>query len=302
MPRDIVIANPSQNWDTLLDAVDAAYQETQSTEDTWCVVGVNGAHILTVWSKPHTAEDKWVRPSNHAEERLVMIYPETFKRGFEAMKGNRNYVSIFLKKSPCNFGTGSCYDMLRRFLLAYRSDHSDANMVEIIYGYVYGGFKGMYQESSQEAIDEFNKIRGCLMTSRHNWSQADLATPVAPITTSPSGTPSAPRPINLPSRRAERALGIAPVGEASESVLQPLARRPDQPVWVTRYLYQGEYQVILEEDYIPEQLKASIQEVMQKKKAQALRVREVDGKINAMTFDSVSGQCLLIDNLALLQK
>lgn len=299
MPKDIVVKNPSKNWDTLLNAVDAAAGETQTTEDTWCVVGVNGAHILTVWSKPHTANDKWVRPSNHAEERLVMIYAEAFNQGFNAMKGTTNYVSIFLKKSPCNFGAGSCYDMLRRFLLDYRSDQSDDNVVEIIYGYVYGGYNGGYTESSKEAIKEFKKIRGCLMTQASNWSQPDVA---PPVTSPSSGVPSGPRPVNLPSRKMERILSIEPVGDTSESGIERLARRPGQPLWVIRYCYKGQYRVSVEDDYIPDQLKASVQEELQKRRKQALEVHEVDGKISVLAFGSVSEQCLLIDHLALLQK
>ncbi|HLZ60811.1 MAG TPA: hypothetical protein VKR06_28010 [Ktedonosporobacter sp.] len=214
MPKDIIAMKTTTNWDGLLDAVEAARATNQTAEDTWCVVGVNGAHILTIWSQPHTSEDKWVRPSRHAEERLVTIHAERFESGYRAMAGSSNIVTIFLKKSPCNYGTGSCFDMFRTFLLHYRSDHSSANAVEVIYDKVYGGPNGMYKDSSLEAIDEFGKARNCSMVSWYRWyqdqveSQQDMPDPTP---TTHIKQPTAPKPINLPSRKAEQEAGIKPV-------------------------------------------------------------------------------------------
>ncbi len=55
MPKDVIAMLTTTDWDRLVRAVEAARGTDQTAEDTWCVVGVNGAHLFTVWSQPHTA-------------------------------------------------------------------------------------------------------------------------------------------------------------------------------------------------------------------------------------------------------
>ena|SRR5579859_7509053 len=239
MPHDIVAMLTTTDWDRLVRAVEAARGTNQSAEDTWCVVGVNGAHILTVWSQPHTAEDKFVRPSRHAEERLVTLYADQFNAGFKAMTRTSNIVTVFLKKSPCNFGTGSCYDMFRRFLLEYRSDHSKTNQVVVVYDKIYSGPNGMYSDTSEEAMEEFKKIPNCKAMRAGQWYTRDY--PVLKAAASgpsnqdkPSGNAhSGPKPVQLPSRKAEEEAGIKRV-EPTYTVLGSTKQTaPSEDDWAT---------------------------------------------------------------------
>jgi hypothetical protein len=323
MPRDIVVKAPTKNWDALLNAVEAARGEKQSPEDTWCVVGINGAHILTVWSKPHDPEDKWVRPSNHAEERLVLGYAEEFANGVGAMREPTNYVTLFQKKSPCNFGAGSCYDLLRIFLLKGRFDY-----VDIVYDRVYTSFKGRYSTSSWEAIKEFTHGNN-RMIDWNTWAAEMQATsapaqePVAqdtqpvqqksqPGTVESGGTDSstkllAPRPIQLPSLQKLREEGKMPkhtyvVRNPPPPVEEDDEQKPfPSPVdWAKSYWHEGSYQVIVDEKKIPEKLRASVQEILEKGKKNSIQWRESDKKVEALAFNSQVYQKEILEELAKL--
>ncbi|GCE13385.1 hypothetical protein [Tengunoibacter tsumagoiensis] len=156
MPGMTLVSAPKKSRSALRAQVDAVMQTNQSPQDTWCVVAINDAHAMTIWSQPHDPEQVGVRPSNHAEELLAVHYADKFHEYLDMLRETGCKVEIFLKKSPCNYGAGSCYELFKVMLLKERLN-SDPNSVTLVYATVYGGYNGIYSQSSYEALEDFEK-------------------------------------------------------------------------------------------------------------------------------------------------
>lgn len=170
MPKDIIAQPPVENRKKLLDAVEAARATKQAANEVWCVIGINDAHVMTIWSQPKDPSHQAIYPTGHAEDRLVSEFQGVFDQAAKSqMKNSRNHIEIFLKYSPCNFGAGSCFDNLRRFLLGYNRIYQ----IQIVYDSIYGGFRKEHESTSSDAMEEFAQISNCYETetSQYNFAR-----------------------------------------------------------------------------------------------------------------------------------